>query len=56
MKVALLLHIAEKSHYYFMSSSTFTSSDDKGQFFVNGTAVMSFADQFYALAGQVRPS
>jgi hypothetical protein len=28
----------------------------KGQFVVNGTAVMSFADQFYALAGQVRPS
>lgn len=28
----------------------------KGQFAVDGTAAMSFADQFYALAGQVRPA
>ena len=28
----------------------------KGQFDVCGAAVMSFADQFYALAGQVRPN
>ena len=27
----------------------------KGQFSVNGTDAMSFADQFYALAGKVRP-
>ncbi len=27
----------------------------KDQFAINGTTVMSFADQFYALAGQVRP-
>lgn len=28
----------------------------KGQFVIDGTASMSFADQFYALAGQVRPA
>ena len=27
----------------------------KGQFAINGTYAMSFADQFYALAGKVRP-
>ena len=27
----------------------------KGQFSIDGAAVMSFADQFYALAGRVRP-
>ncbi len=28
----------------------------KGQLGVGGAAVMSFADQFYCLAGQVRPN
>ena len=28
----------------------------KGQFTIHGAAVMSLADQFYALAGQVRPA
>jgi transposase-like protein len=28
----------------------------KGQFTIDGTAAMSFADQFYALAGKVRPT
>ena len=28
----------------------------KGQFVINGVALMSFADQFYVLAGQVRPA
>jgi len=27
----------------------------KGQFTIDGADAMSFADQFYALAGQVRP-
>jgi putative transposase len=27
----------------------------KGQFMIKGRKAMSFADQFYALAGQVRP-
>ncbi len=27
----------------------------KGQFAINGADAMSFADQFYALAGKVRP-
>ena len=27
----------------------------KGQFAIDGAAVMWFADQFYALAGRVRP-
>ena len=27
----------------------------KGQFAINGTDAMSFAEQFYALAGKVRP-
>ena len=27
----------------------------QGQFAINGAVVVSFADQFYALAGQVRP-
>jgi hypothetical protein len=27
----------------------------KGQFAIDGADAMSFADQFYALAGQVRP-
>jgi transposase-like protein len=27
----------------------------KGQFAIDGAAAMSFADQFYALAGQIRP-
>ena len=31
------------------------TSDCKGQFATNGANEMSFADQFYALAGQVRP-
>lgn len=28
----------------------------KGQFAIDGANAMSFADQFYALAGQVRPA
>jgi len=28
----------------------------KGQFVIDGAAAMSFADQFYALAGQIRPT
>lgn len=28
----------------------------KGQFVIDGVALMSFADQFYALAGQMRPT
>jgi transposase-like protein len=28
----------------------------KGQFVIDGATVMSFADQFYALAGQIRPA
>lgn len=27
----------------------------KGQFAINGTDAMSFADQFYAMTGEVRP-
>jgi len=28
----------------------------KGQFVIDGAAAMSFADQFYALARQIRPT
>ena len=28
----------------------------KGQFVIDDAAAMSFADQFYALAGQIRPT
>lgn len=28
----------------------------KGQFAIDGAAAMSFAEQFYALAGQIRPA
>ena len=28
----------------------------KGQFAINGTGAMSFSDQFYVLAGKVRPA